>query len=73
MFANGYNEGDCKNGEFKVLQTFRVHYDLFIDIGANNRIFIDRINAASLVEGSTQTFVIAFEPNPNLTEILEKK
>jgi FkbM family methyltransferase len=74
MTANGYNEGDCeKNGEFTVLQTFGGHYDLFIDIGANNGIFIDRINAAALAEGATQTFIIAFEPNPNLTEILEKK
>lgn len=74
MTANGFNEGDCeKNGEFKVLQMFRKHYDLFIDIGANNGIFIDRINAAALAEGCAQIFVIAFEPNSNLKEILEKK
>lgn len=75
MTANGFNEGDCeKNGEFKALQTFRSQYDFFIDIGANNGIFIDRINAATLPgEESASTFVLAFEPNPNLKEILEKK
>ena len=59
MTANGFNEGDCeKNGEFKVLQTFRKHYDLFIDIGANNGIFIDRINAAALAEGGALKFLL---------------
>ena len=76
MTVNGFNEGDCqKNGEFKVIQMFRSHYDLFVDVGANNGIFIDRINSAALAEGGggAEIFVIAFEPNPNLKEILEAK
>lgn len=69
MTANGFNEGDCeKNGEFKVLQALSSHYDCFVDIGANNGIFIDQINA-----NCNSTFVFAFEPNPNLKGILEGK
>lgn len=45
MTANGFNEGDCnKNGEFSVLDTFCPHIDLFVDIGANKGIFINRLN-----------------------------
>lgn len=75
MTANGFNEGDCeKNGEFQALQTFRDQYDFFIDIGANNGIFIDQINAAKLTkEELSPKFVLAFEPNPNLKDVLEQK
>jgi FkbM family methyltransferase len=74
MTANGFNEGDCeKNGEFKVLHTLTDHYDLFIDVGANNGIFIDQINAFALRVESSPVFVLAFEPNPKLKEILVEK
>jgi FkbM family methyltransferase len=75
MTANGFNEGDCeKNGEFNVVEALRSHYDCFVDVGANNGIFIDRLNVAALrKEGHPPTFILAFEPNPNLKEILEKK
>jgi FkbM family methyltransferase len=70
--ANGFNEGDCeKNGEFSTLMAFRSHYDFFIDIGANNGIFIDRLNDDAVL--SNRPFVLAFEPNPNLGPVLEKK
>ena len=75
MTANGFNEGDCnKNGEFNVLDAFKSHYDFFVDVGANNGIFIDRINATiSLEKAAPPKFILAFEPNPKLKEILEKK
>ena len=51
MTSNGFNEGDCKkNGGLQTLQAFGDHYDFFIDIGANNGIFIDRINIAKLTK-----------------------
>lgn len=75
MTANGFNEGDCnKNGEFKVLDAFRSYYDFFVDIGANNGIFIDRINAdVSSEKTAPLKFILAFEPNPKLKDVLEKK
>lgn len=75
MTANGFNEGDCnKNGEFNVLEALKSHYDVFIDIGANNGIFIDRINADASPETTDPSkFILAFEPNPKLKEVLEKK
>jgi FkbM family methyltransferase len=76
MTVNGFNEGDCeKNGEYKVIELLVNYYDLFIDIGANNGIFIDRINAIyeeSLTENSSP-FILAFEPNPELKNVIENK
>lgn len=66
--ANGFNEGDCnKNGEFSVLDTFSSHFDLFVDIGANKGIFINRLNPA------LSKYVLAFEPNPHLKDNLCEK
>jgi FkbM family methyltransferase len=76
MTANGFNEGDCeKNGEYKVIELLVNYYDLFIDIGANNGIFIDRINEIyeeSLKENSSP-YILAFEPNPELKNVIESK
>lgn len=75
MTANGFNEGDCnKNGEFTALAAFASQYDFFIDVGANNGIFIDRVNAAVTPERADPSkFVLAFEPNPKLSQVLQKK
>jgi FkbM family methyltransferase len=68
--ANGFNEGDSnKNGEFLVLENFWSYFDLFVDIGANNGIFIDRL----FVNNDLSKYVLAFEPNPNLNNKLNKK
>ncbi len=76
---NGFNEGDCeKNGEFKALLAFAEFYDVFIDVGSNNGIFIDKLNSA-LVESKNRDaffspfYVMAFEPNPKLKATIESK
>jgi len=69
MAVNGYNEGDCnKNGEFFALDAFAPHFDLFVDIGSNFGIFIDRLLAKSLGH-----YIVAFEPNPYLRKDLLAK
>lgn len=83
MAANGFNEGDCeKNGEFKTIHSLRSYYDVFVDIGANNGIFIDKLNSVVAKEKQNNLakspeespiYVLAFEPNPKLKEILERK
>lgn len=68
---NGFNEGNCeKNGEFKVFNAFSEQYDVFVDIGANNGSFLDRLNSKN---SQTKKYVLAFEPNPGLKEALESK
>lgn len=69
VFANGFNDGDCeKNGEFKVLELLRELFCIFVDIGSNKGVFI---NKALSVNSSA--FVLAFEPNPYLTSLLSAK
>jgi FkbM family methyltransferase len=68
MTANGFNEGDCNlNGEFSVLEAFSLYFDLYIDVGANRGIFIDRLNSAG------SKYILAFEPNANLKDRLGEK
>lgn len=67
--ANGFNNGDPEtNGEFKVLTSLRAHYDCFVDVGANNGIYIDVLNSAG-----QPPFMLAFEPNVALTDKLAAK
>ena len=76
MTVNGFNEGDCeKNGEYKVIELLVNHYDLFIDVGANNGIFIDRINGIykKSLTGKSSPYILAFEPNPELKNAIENK
>lgn len=69
LAANGFNEGDCnKNGEFLALDAFAPHFDLFVDVGSNIGIFIDRLLSKSLGH-----YILAFEPNPYLRDDLQKK
>jgi FkbM family methyltransferase len=58
-----------KNGEFKLIESLVNYYDLFIDIGANNGIFIDHINASK----NSTVYILAFEPNPELKDIIKDK
>ena len=68
MAANGYNDGDStRNGEFFTLDALAPYFDLFVDIGSNQGIFIDRLNQ------SLSHFILAFEPNPYLTDLLLEK
>ena len=72
--ANGFNISDSRvNGEFAVLQALKDHYDFFVDVGANNGIFIDYLYASTVKESGKFPFILAFEPNPNLQEVLAKK
>jgi len=65
MTANGYNNADCDtNGEFSVLDVFSSEFDVFVDIGFNHGIFIDKLGQDS------SHYVLAFEPNPLLSSIL---
>lgn len=72
--ANGFNISDSReNGEFSLLKALKDHYDLFVDVGANNGIFIDYLYALTVKSSDKPPFVLAFEPNPKLQEILAKK
>jgi FkbM family methyltransferase len=75
MRMNGLNEGAPeKNGEYSVFKTFNTYCDIFVDIGANNGIFIDELNQISLTKNLNKPlYVLAFEPNPNLKQVLERK
>ena len=69
MSANGFNEGDSGlNGEFKTLTSFKELFDVFIDVGANNGIFLDKLR-----EEKINPYIFAFEPNPELVETLSDK
>lgn len=54
-------------GSFYVLDAFSNHFDLFVDVGANRGIFINRLGH------ELQKYVLAFEPNPYLKEVLLEK
>ena len=44
--ANGFDNGDPgTNGELKLLAALRGQFDCFVDIGANNGLYIDALNA----------------------------
>lgn len=55
-FANGFNNGDpATNGEYACLDLLLAGADLFVDVGANEGLFVER---------AAGTPTIAFEPNP---------
>lgn len=57
-FANGYNNGDpATNGEYACLDLLAGPCDLFVDVGANAGLFLERARAAA-------PRLLAFEPNP---------
>jgi hypothetical protein len=54
--ANGFNNGDpATNGEYACVDRLLAHADLFVDVGANEGLFVERATAVK---------TIAFEPNP---------
>lgn len=74
MRMNGLNEGaPDKNGEFTAFITLKKYCDVFVDIGANNGIFVDQWNDIGSEVKSLSSYALIFEPNPNLKPTLEKK
>lgn len=65
---NGFENADPEtNGEYQVLDRLAAHSSLFVDIGANVGIFLQRI--AKIKKGLR---CMAFEPNPFIQDELKK-
>ncbi|CAN7170337.1 FkbM family methyltransferase [Phenylobacterium sp. LjRoot219] len=59
-FANGYNNGDpATNGEYACLDALLAEADAFVDVGANEGLFLARAAARTPAPR-----ILAFEPNP---------
>jgi len=52
---------------FFVLDALGPYFDVFVDIGSNCGIFLDRLDHA------LEHFILAFEPNPDLQDVLSEK
>lgn len=67
-YANGYNNGDAAtNGEYACLDLLLPDADLFVDVGANEGLFVERARRAEELQ------IIAFEPNPAHAETLRAR
>jgi len=68
-YANGYNNGDAAtNGEYACLDLLLAEADLFLDVGANEGLFIARAAARARPPA-----MLAFEPNPAHADGLRAK
>jgi FkbM family methyltransferase len=68
-YANGHNDGDpATNGEYACLDLLLAEAELFIDVGANEGLFIERAAARP-----TPPAILAFEPNPAHAERLRAR
>jgi FkbM family methyltransferase len=68
-YANGFNNGDpATNGEYACLDLLLDEAELFLDVGANEGLFIER--AAGRAKPPS---ILAFEPNPAHAEGLRAR
>lgn len=68
-FANGYNNGDAStNGEFACLDVLLAEADAFVDVGANEGMFLAR---AAVRDPAPR--ILAFEPNPAHRGLIEQR
>ncbi len=68
-YANGYNDGDpATNGEYACLDLLLAEASLFIDVGANEGLFIERA-----ARRASPPAILAFEPNPAHAEGLRAR
>lgn len=64
-YANGFNNGDAAtNGEYACLDLLLAEAEVFVDVGANQGLFVER---------AARKPTLAFEPNPAHGDLLRAK